>query len=247
MAMELIDRMGIQSYCFRAFKENEQVIQGLKDCGVDRIELCGVHLNPLEDDITACFDLYKKNDIAISSFGVHRFDTDEDQARKVFELAKLAGFPTISTDLAEGALPVVEKLCEEYGKRVAIHNHGKNHHLGSVAALESLFAKSSRNVGLCLDTAWMLQSGENPVAVARKFQDRLYGLHLKDFIFDAEGKHTDVIVGTGGLELAALVKLLNDCGFAGYLTQEYEGNVDDPVPALKECVTAIKTAFAQAS
>ncbi|MDD5697982.1 MAG: TIM barrel protein [Victivallaceae bacterium] len=125
---------------------------------------------------------YTDAGIKISSFGVNRFTGDEKAARQVFDFAKAAGFSAISADLAEGGLAVAEKLCEEYGKKIAIHNHGRKHELGSVRALESLFSKSSPNIGLCLDTAWMLDSGEDPVAIAEKFKDRLYGLHLKDFI-----------------------------------------------------------------
>jgi sugar phosphate isomerase/epimerase len=91
----------------------------------------------------------------------------------------------------------------------------------------------------------MLDSGEDPLAVARKFQDRLYGLHIKDFVFDRAGRPKDVIVGTGNLDLEGLAAFLTDIAFDGYLTLEYEGDVDDPVPATKECVDAVWAAFAQ--
>ncbi len=235
-------KLAIQSWCFRGIKGDEGVIKALKTCGVDHIEMCGVHVDPLilPDGGAQAIDLYKKNGITISAFGVHGFGSDEKSARKIFEFAKMAGFPVISADLGPDGLSVVEKLCEEYGKKIAIHNHGRRHKLGAVWALEELFKKSSRNVGLWLDTAWMLDSGEDPVKVAENFSERLYGLHIKDFIFNKAGKPEDVVVGTGNLDLKGLFTALSKMGFKGGLTLEYEGDVNNPVPAVKKCVEAVR-------
>ena len=111
--------------------------------------------------------------------------------------------------------------------------------------LEKLFTEASSNIGLCLDTAWMLDSGEDPVAVARKFQERLYGVHIKDFVFDRAGRPEDVIVGTGNLDLEGLAAFLTEIEYDGYFTLEYEGDVNDPIPATKECVEAVRAAFAK--
>jgi sugar phosphate isomerase/epimerase len=112
-------------------------------------------------------------------------------------------------------------------------------------ALEDLFHRTSPHVGLCLDTGWMLDSGENPLEVARKFRDRLYGVHMKDFVFDRAGKPEDVVTGTGNLDLDGLASFLVEMDFDGYLSIEFEGDVDNPVPALKRCVEAIRASFAK--
>ncbi len=134
---------------------------------------------------------------------------------------------------------MLERQCTDYGITLAVHNHGRKHRYGSIAQLEALFAKTSPNIGLCLDTAWMLDAGENPVAVAEHFADRLYGLHVKDFIFRRDGAPEDVVVGTGNLDLPALFAVLARIRFAGYLTLEYEGDVDTPVPSVRQCVEAL--------
>jgi inosose dehydratase len=245
MAADLASRLGIQSWCFRGLKGHERVMQALRECGVDRIELSAAHLQPTaERDLAAVVELYRRGGVTISSYGVYGFDGDEGKARGVFELARLAGFDVISADLKAGGLEVAERLCREYGKRIAIHNHGRRHRLGPVWALEELFGRASKNVGLCLDTAWMIDSGEDPVAVARKFADRLYGLHVKDFVFDRAGKPEDVVVGQGNLDLAGLLGLLVQTKFGGYFTLEYEGDVENPVPAVRECVEAIRKTLA---
>ena len=70
----------------------------------------------------------------------------------------------------------------------------------------------------------------------------LYGLHLKDFIFDRAGKPEDVIVGDGNLDLTKLLDFLVSIDYSGYLTLEYEGNPDNPVESLLKCVEKIKQA-----
>ncbi|HTL50954.1 MAG TPA: sugar phosphate isomerase/epimerase [Planctomycetota bacterium] len=240
MAINLLDRMGIQSWCFRSIKTHDGVIDALKQCGVKNIELCGAHYKPeVENDHAKIVADYKKKGVTVSSFGVVGIGTDEAKARKVFDFAKAAGFKTISADLAPGGLEVAEKLCKEYNKKIAIHNHGRKHALGSVKALDELFAKASTNVGLCMDTAWMLDSGENPVEIAKKFANRLYGIHLKDFIFKRDGKPEDVVIGQGNLDLKAYIETLLANNFDGYFTLEYEGDVETPIPATKKCVEAV--------
>ena len=130
---------------------------------------------------------------------------------------------------------------------MGIHNHGRKHRDGSVAALEAILSDTSSNIGLCLDTAWMLDSGEDPVDVAKKFKDRLYSLHIKDFVFDRAGKPSDAIVGEGNLKLDALNSFLMEIDYGGTYTLEYEGDIDNPVPTTKACVEAIRASFARVS
>jgi len=240
----LFNTLGIQTYCFRVYQTQEELLDALKDCGIRRMELWPGHYNPAERDDHKQFLLRLANEgVMISTFGVMGF-SDEAVARKCFEFACEAKFDTINCDFSEAQIPLVEKLCEEYGKKVTIHNHGRKHHWGPLYALKHLFASTSANVGLCLDTAWMLDSGEDPLAVAQQFRDRLYGLHLKDFVFDAAGKPEDVIVGTGNLNLKGLLDFLKESQYDGTLTLEYEGDYNDPIPATKQCVEAVRAACA---
>ncbi|MFA6816266.1 MAG: sugar phosphate isomerase/epimerase [Lentisphaeria bacterium] len=226
-------KLGIQSWCFREFKTTEELIRGLQLCDSNCVELCSIHLN--QDSPKETLQQLQKAKISINSYGVHYFTKDESAARKIFEFAQLANFPSISADFDIEALPMLEKLCEEYSKKLAIHNHGRKHHFGSVRELEKIFNRSSKNIGLCLDTAWMLDSGEDPLDIAKKFQDRLYGTHIKDFIFDRSGNPKDVIVGSGNLNLSAYMLFLHEINYNGYLTLEYEGNASNPISALAEC------------
>lgn len=231
---KLLSKLGIQSYCFRKFKQANEVINLCKAIGVNNIELCNVHI-----DVANSFNdvkLYQQNNIVISSFGCHGFGNNEAMDKLVMEFAVANNIKAVSSTFAIEKLDYVENLSAQYGVKIAIHNHGRHHALGSVFALENVFSKASENIGLCLDTAWMLDSGEDPVAIAKKFANRLYGLHLKDFIFNRAGKPEDVIIGEGNLNLPQLLEFLVSIDYSGYLTLEYEGDADNPVEALKKCV-----------
>lgn len=245
--MEIKNELGIQSYCFRHFKENSAVIEKLKSCGVDKIELCGVHAD-FKDENT--FDevlrQYEEGGVEIVSIGVQSFNDDPNTERKYFEFAKRAGARFMSCSFAIDNVPQsfesAEKLAEEYGIKLAIHNHGGYDWLGNSTILGKIFSLTSENIGLCLDTAWALQAGEDPLQWVKKFGSRLYGVHIKDFVFDRAGKGEDVVAGTGNLNLPQLLEELKSVNFNGYAVLEYEGDVENPVPALQEGVKAVRAA-----
>lgn len=240
-----MQELAVQSYCFRGFKDNRQAAQKVKDIGVKAIELCGVHV---DFGNAGAFDetikVYRDAGIRIVSIGVQGFSGQEAKERLYFEFARKAGATTISANFAPDAVPnsyrVAEKLADEYNLHLAIHNHGGRHWLGNSEMLRTVFAQTSPRIGLMLDTAWALDAGEDPVGMADKFAQRLYGIHLKDFTFDRARKHRDVVVGTGNLDLAKLAATLGKNNYQGQMILEYEGDVENPVPALSECVANIK-------
>jgi sugar phosphate isomerase/epimerase len=241
----LQQELGAQSYCFRGFKQNADVIEKLKECGVNRLELCGVHADFLDESgFDAIIKEYSDAGVVLTSIGVQGFANNEANERKFFEFARRAGIKTISASFAVETLPqcieTAEKLAEEFDINLAIHNHGGYDWLGNAAMLRNIFKNTSPRIGLCLDTAWALQAGEDPLKFAEEFGSRLYGIHIKDFVFDRAGKGEDVVVGTGNLDLPKLFEILEAQKYSGYAVLEYEGDVENPVPALKECVAAVR-------
>ena len=241
--------LGIQSFCFRNFKDNAEVARLIRQCGAAAVEVCAVHADFTKPDLWAgIVDTYRKAGVRISSIGVQNFANLAANEEKFFECAKLAGAKMISAHFGLGAVPdayrTVEKLADKFDINIGIHNHGGKHWLGNIQMLAHILANTSPRIGMCIDTAWALDAGEDPVAMVEKFGQRLYGVHIKDFIFDRAGKHQDVVVGTGNLALPALMAALKKVGFAGCLTLEYEGDVTNPVPALQECVQKIQQASA---
>jgi sugar phosphate isomerase/epimerase len=239
MPIALAD-LGIQTFTFRAFTGRE-LIARLRASGLGRVELCTIHVDfadeAAQDRLLADF---RAAGIAIDALGVHGCGGADEE--RVFAFARKAGARVIGVDFAPtlslAPFRAAERLAERYDLKLAIHNHGGRHWLGSAAMLERVFAETSERIGLCLDTAWALHADEDPVAMVRRFGRRLYGLHVKDFAFDAGGAHRDVVIGTGELDLAALAAALEEVGFAGYAALEYEGEPEDPAPAVRACLAA---------
>ncbi len=238
-------QLGIQSYCFRGFSTHPEVIDGLKRCEVAAVELCRVHTD--FDDVDShqgVVDEYHKAGIEIVSIGVETLRGDREVERPIFEFARLAGASFISVHFLPDSSPAswqtATEMAEDYDLHLCVHNHGGRHWLGSKQMLDYLFSASSERIGFCLDTAWALDAGEDPLALAEHFGDRLYGVHIKDFVFDRGRVPEDVVVGTGNLDLGGLTEHLESNAKVGYVVIEYEGDVKDPVPALRRCVGQVR-------
>ncbi|HEX4054813.1 MAG TPA: sugar phosphate isomerase/epimerase [Tepidisphaeraceae bacterium] len=239
---------GVQSYCFRHFKDNAQVAELTKKIGVKKIELCAVHAD--FDDVDAfkrVLDIYRKAGVEVVSIGVQTFVGDTSRERKWFQCVQAAGARHISAHFTVGtfqsAVPAVAKLCDEFKVRIGLHCHGGYMFGGSPDVLDFLLKLGGPNFGLNLDTAWCMQIGPNgnPIQwVRERFKSRIYGVHYKDFVFDRRGQWSDVIVGTGNLDLPEFVKALEETDFDGMAVIEYEADVENPVPALTKCVAKMR-------
>ena len=163
----LIDRLAIQSWCFRGFKSHPQVIDALRQCGLASLEISNAHVNPFTqsaEELAAVLDLYRKAGVHISAAGLFHVGPDEAKSRKVLDFVRLCGVKAFATDIDPGGLDTAVRLAREYGVRLAVHNHGRRHRHGPAWALEDLLASAPAEVGVCLDTAWMIDSGDDPVA-----------------------------------------------------------------------------------
>lgn len=249
MATTPARNVGVQSYCFRHFKDNREVCRLIRQIGLDSVEICGVHAD--FNDPAAFKDvvaLYSDAGIRIVSLGVQTFVGDTDRERKWFQCAHAAGAKLISAHFTVSTfattIPATARLCDEFGIRIGIHCHGGYNFGGSPDVLDHLLKLGGENIGLTLDTAWCMQIGPwagDPVKwIREKFPGRIHGMHFKDFTFDRRGQWSDVVIGTGNLDLPGVVRALEETGFDGAAVIEYEANPDNPLPALTECVQQIR-------
>jgi sugar phosphate isomerase/epimerase len=239
---------GIHSYCFRKFS-NAEFAAAAHELGVDNVSISNVHGKFQEpqnfDEIIA---VYRDANLTISNIGVVGLNGDEAADRNAFEFMRRAGTKIMAVNFHPGtfekASKLAQELAEEYDVWCGIHNHGGYHWLGNSEILEHIFKNSGPRLGLFLDTAWALSARQNPVEMVKKFGDRLYGIHLKDFVFDRNGKTSDVIVGEGGVDLPTFVRAVEEVGFKGSCTLEYEAEPENPLPALQKCAAAIRSVSA---
>lgn len=245
---------GVQSYCFRNFTDNTEVARMVRDLGLDKIEVCGVHADFSDlEGWKKIVDIYRNASVEIVALGVQTFNGDVATERRWFECAQAAGAKYISAhfkvDTFQDAVPAAVKLCDEFGVKIGIHAHGGYMFGGQPDVIAHLMALGGPAIGLNLDTAWCMQIGPhqgNPIEWVKRFADRLYGLHYKDFTFEPNGAWRDVVVGTGTLDLPGLVAALDEVKFDGFAVIEYEADPENPMPALSKCVEAMRGAMGMA-
>ncbi len=238
---------GVQSYCFREFKDNPTVARLVRETGLDKIEVCAVHAD--FNSPAAWKEIvrqYNDGGVSIISIGVQTFNGD-DREEAWFECAATAGARHLSchfqVDTYLHAIPKVRRWARAHDIRVGIHTHGGYMFGGSPDVMRHLIGLGSPEIGLCLDTAWALQIGPargNPVDWARDFRGHVTGIHYKDFTFESNGQWQDTVVGEGNLDLSSLIRELEDGGFDGMAVLEYEADPANPVPALKRCVERMR-------
>jgi len=240
---------GVQSYCFRHFKDNADVAAKVKQIGVNSIEVCAVHAD--FGDVEGWkkhVKTYKDAGVDIVSIGVQTFAGDTEKERQWFECAAAAGAKHISAhfrvDSFQDVVPATAKLAEEFDMRVGLHCHGGYMFGGSPDEIDYILKIGGPRIGLNIDTAWCMQIGPHqgkPVEWVKRFAGRIYGVHYKDFVFERNAQWKDVVVGTGNLDLPAFVAALDDNGFDGMAVIEYEADVENPVPALTKCVESMRS------
>jgi sugar phosphate isomerase/epimerase len=239
-------KMALQSYSLRGLKEADgkpsvdEALRATKGLGLAYWESYPAHF-PLD---VAKAEAYKKraaeDGVTVLGYGVNRFTNDHEANRKLFEFAKAMGFAYLSADPNPDAFGSLDRLVEEYGVAIGIHNHGPGHRYAKIDTIAAAIKDHHPKIGCCIDTGHFLRSREDPVRAVEVFGTRTYGVHLKD-VKDAV-KFT--VVGQGDLRTADLLKALAKIGYDYNLALEYEENPANPLAEIRECLDATRKAAA---
>jgi sugar phosphate isomerase/epimerase len=174
-------------------------------------------------DLAALKQQLAAQHVTAMSFGVVNFTSDEAAARKVFEFARTLGLANVSAEPEPEALDLVSRLADEYGIRVAFHNHpqGSSRYWNPEAVLAAIQGRSPR-LGDCADTGHWTRSGLHPVDCLKQLAGHVIEVHFKDL--NAFGQHeaTDVPWGSGQSDARGILAELKRQGFHGLICAEYE-------------------------
>jgi len=176
----------------------------------------------------------EKHHLAAVNFGVTDIPKDEAEARKTFELAKKLNLRGITTE-SLGSLDTLEKLAAEYDLKVCFHNHPKPTALWHPDTIWKAIADRHPNIGYCADVGHWASSDLDPLEVIRKIAPRVHAFHLKDRASLHEPSR-DQPLGTGIIDLPAILDEVRKHGFAGNVTIEYEYNWRTSLPEIAQCV-----------
>ncbi|HVU27589.1 MAG TPA: sugar phosphate isomerase/epimerase [Verrucomicrobiae bacterium] len=169
------------------------------------------------------------------NIGVVQLPADEAKCRHVFEFAKKWGINLLVAEPPTNALDIVEKLCEEYNIRVAIHDHPKGHSIywNPDSVLAAIQGRPM--LGACADVGHWIRSGLDPLECIKKLDGHILALHFKDLNEYGMNAH-DVPWGTGVGKTRQLMEELKRQHFHGAFCVEYEYHWENSSPEIAQCV-----------
>jgi inosose dehydratase len=184
--------------------------------------------------------------LTLAGSGVINLPNDETKLRAAFENAKAAGLATMVCKPEPVALPIIEKFVKEYDQRLAIHNHGPEDktYPSPLVAWKTIQPFDAR-IGLCLDVGHCARAGMDPAAAIRQFSARLYDVHMKDTVaIVGATKDMPVEIGSGRLDIAAMLRALLAINYTGVVSFEYEKPTGNPVTGVAESIGYLRGVLA---
>jgi inosose dehydratase len=235
---EMLGKLGLQSYSLRRFPF-PQAVATVKQLGLTYLEAFPGHL-PMERANEAK-KVLADHGVRLVAYGVVRMRNDEAAMRRLFDFAKTMGIEVLTADPDPDSFDLLDKLVDEYGIYVAIHNHGPGSRYPGMESVAKAIEGHHERIGLCYDTGHAARAGDDIVAGVRKVGKRVYGVHLKDV---NEQKH-DVIVGTGVLDIKGFLRALKEVGFKGTLMLEYELEPDNPIAGIQKSLAFVRQVLSE--
>jgi len=240
-------RLGCQAYSFNRFTFFEAIDKN-QSLGLKWIEAYpGQKLSPEKTDVT--FDhnappeireevkaKLKKAGVRLVNYGVVGLPNDEAECRKVFDFAKDMGIETIVSEPPAEAFDLVDKLCQEYGINMAIHNHPEPSKYWNPDKVLEVCKGRSKRIGACADTGHWMRSGVDPLEALKKLEGRIISFHFKDLNEFGNKKAHDVPWGTGAGDVKGWLEEIKRQGIKAVFSVEYEHNWENSVPEIAECV-----------
>lgn len=180
----------------------------------------------------------KSANVTAVNYGVVGLGTDETGARKVFDWAKKMGLQTIVAEPAEEAVPMLDRLCQEYNINIAIHDHPKPSHYWNPETVLKVAEGRSKRIGSCSDTGHWYRSGLVPVECLKKLEGRIISMHFKDL----DENKRDVPWGTGKCDARGMLEEIKRQGVKPVISIEYESTTGQTlVDNVRKCVEWFNT------
>lgn len=246
MSAQAQPKLGLQTYTFRK-NTLAETIDIANNLGIRYLQIypgqvlgAGLEgkLSPQTDQKSRelIWQLAKDRGIEIVAMGVITPKT-EDQWREVLAFAKERGIKEVVSEPKPADLPMIDKLCKEYGVRVVCHNHATGSAYSSpIEGLATVapYEGEGQMIWLAPDTGHWVRAGYDPIAYLAAAKGKISSLHFKDLNAKAPGvlppnspksaipKLHDVPWGSGTSDAAGQIAQLRKQGFDGIVFIEYE-------------------------
>ena len=247
-------KVGSQAYTFRLFSL-EETLEKLNSIGVKYVEMYpGQKIsksgNETTDFTSITADgkakikaLLKKYDIEAVGYGV--VNASDEDLPKLFDFAKELGIGILTSESKPNQFDQIEKLCEEYQIKLALHNHPVPSYYWHPEVAKRMLEGRSELMGVCADIGHWVRSGLNPVDCLRQLEGRVISLHIKDLNKYGVRDAHDLPWGTGTSNVAGVLHELHRQGFEGAFSAEYEHNWENNLPDVEESIAYFKRVAAK--
>jgi len=123
---------------------------------------------------------------------------DDEGCRAVFEFARKMGIETLISEPPVEALDTIERFCDEYDIKLAIHNHDPkaSPHYWSPEAVMKVCEGRGPHIGVCADIGYWMRSGIDIIAAVGTIGHRLFVVQTHD-LHELSPEGHDVPWGTG--------------------------------------------------
>jgi len=218
---------------------------GLRYCGGLSFQRVGggidKNLDPAvltDEEIAAVVEKLRSAGIRMVSYYYHELPSDEDACRRVFEFAEKLGVETFLSEPQVESLAMIKRLSEEFGIKVAIHNHDSHDspnfwHPEQVVELAKRYGPQ---IGVCGDLGFWMRNGIDPIDAARILGNHLMVVQVHDLNeFTPAG--TDVPWGTGVGRTREFFEVLHKLGVRPLdVDVEYSYNFDNNIEEVRKSI-----------
>ncbi len=167
--------------------------------------------------------------VKLVSFGVGGY------SKAIFEFARDMGIENIVSEPPFDAFDGLDRLTEEYGINVALHNHPKPSRYWNPDTVLKACKDHSKRIGACCDIGHWMRSGINPLEALRKLEGRIIEFHFKDLTRFGPRAH-DVPWGTGKADVRAILAEVHRQGLKPVFSVEYEYHWGHSLPEIAQSV-----------
>jgi sugar phosphate isomerase/epimerase len=243
--------IGLQLYSLRNqfAKDVPGTMAKVKEMGIKEVELAGTYGLGFPDFIK----LIAKNNLKVVSYGTD-FERLQNFPQSVADEARAFGaqyvacfwiphngdtFTKEDVDKEAEVFNAAGKILTQSGLLFCYHPHGYEFQLYNDKPLfEYMMDKfDSRYVHLEMDVFWIKQPGQDPVALLKKYSNRVVLMHLKDRKIgtpNSQDGHADdetnVVLGAGDVGIADIMKEAKELGIKHFFIEDESSNSEAQIP-----------------
>jgi type 1 glutamine amidotransferase/sugar phosphate isomerase/epimerase len=241
-------RLGVEAYTFHKFTLFEAID---KTAQLGLPFLGGLSFQKVSKDIPKNFEPGLTDDelrqirmkldaagVRLLAYYIQDIPGDEAGCRKVFEFGRKIGIETFMSEPKLEALDKIERFCDLYDIKVALHNHDPKaspNYWNPEGIMKACQGRGKR-LGACADLGYWMRAGIDPIAAVNMLKDRLITVQMHDLNELSPTGH-DVPWGTGIGKTEQFIKEMHQLGLKPTMWGlEYSYNFLESLPEITRCV-----------